>query len=98
MKRFLLDRLFQVIITLLLSVLTGTAIYFIGRVEDCEARIRELEIRTPTIQEQIRAIDDKLTEIRRHLSEKMDVQYAHLRDLIESHKEVEDEAYSAPGP
>ena len=95
MKRFLYQNAFQMLISALLTLLLGIGFYYAREVESCEKRIWKIETETPAMDERIKANETRLTdhasnlekrieEMDKHLSEKMDQQYQHIMQLIES--------------
>jgi hypothetical protein len=80
-----------VVISFLLTVIAGMGGYFIVEVN---GRLRAVEVKNPSIEAQITALDakvdqcvqglkDKIEASEEHLSAKMDTQYTLLKDLIQ---------------
>jgi len=82
MKKFIQDNLFQVIISFLLLIIVSMGAYFIHKVESLENRLWEVEMKNPSLQTQIRALDRKVDRMEKNLSDKIDIQYDALKDLI----------------
>ena len=98
MEEFLYDNAFQMLISVLLTLLIGIGLYYARKVESCEKRLSKIETGTPAIEERMKANERRLTdcidnlearigEMQKHLSDKMEDQYQHILRLIESIKE-----------
>ena len=98
MRRFFYENGFQMLISVLLTLLLCIGFYYARKVESCETRIWKLETEAPAIEERMRGNETRLTEsinnlekrieqMEKHLSAKMDQQYRHMLRLIESIKE-----------
>lgn len=64
MFKLMKAKVFEIIITCLLSLLLGIGIYFVNRLEACEIRIRTLENKTPALTTGFETIDAKIDGIK----------------------------------
>lgn len=60
MIKFIKAKAFEIIITALLTVLTGIGLYFVRKIEYCEVRIWTLETTTPAVMEKFKTIEAKI--------------------------------------
>ena len=58
--KFIKAKAFEIIITLLLTVLTGIGLYFVRKIESCELRIWTLETSSPTVMERFKTLEAKI--------------------------------------
>lgn len=93
MKKFLYQNVMQILILVLLSVIGTIFMYYARKLEACETRSIQLETETTLLEEKLEGNRDRLALMREslerridkleeHLSEKMDMQYSHLQELI----------------
>lgn len=83
MGQFLIDNLFELIASLLLTTVSGLGVYFIRKVEGLEVRVRALEMKNPSIEQRIVALHEMLDERTKHLEEKIDDTKEYLSGKIE---------------
>ncbi len=69
---------FEIIIALLLSILVGIGVYFVGELESCELRIWTLETTTPGISGRFNTLEQKIEGTEKSLKGELDL----LKELV----------------
>ena len=88
MGQFLTQNLFELIASVLLAGIGGIAVYFIRKMESVEGRVRDLEVKNPSIEQRIVALDKKVDERTKHLDERMEDMKEFLSEKIDALQEL----------
>ena len=78
MLKFMQAKAFEIVITLLLSILVGIGVYFVGKLEACEVRIWTLETTSPGFAERFNTLEEKIEGTEKSLKAELTL----LKDLV----------------